>query len=144
MKKTKNLEEFTRDLSFKLPRTVTGSPETRRKWRFSDDPWLPPSLLCSASLLLLLLLRLERSRRSGRRSSWWRAGGLKMVRGQVVRLGEEEGKQPRKKKKKKQGSKATPKRKENRGVGSCKPRIIWQISALVPEISWPQFFFIYK
>ena len=66
MKKTKNLEEFTRDLSFKLPRIVTGSPETRREWRFSDDPWLPPSLLCSASLLLLLLLR------SGEKQKEWK------------------------------------------------------------------------
>ena len=114
MKKTKNLEKFTRDLSFKLPRTVTGSPETRRKWRFSDDPWLPPSLLCSASLLLLLLLRLERSRRSGRRSSWWRAGGLKMVRVAMVRSdaeGTERKERKKGKKKERDGKQLEKKRK---------------------------------
>ena len=117
MKKTKNLEEFTRDLSFKLPRTVTGSPETRRKWRFSDDPWLPPSLLCSASLLLLLLLC------SGKKQKEWKKkqlvasmrledgeGGDGSVR---CRRNREKGKKERKKerKKKKKGKAAGEEKK---------------------------------
>ena len=80
MKKTKNLEEFTRDLSFKLPRTVTGSPETRREWRFSDDPWLPPSLLCSACLLLLLLLRSGEKQKERKKKQKGQAAGMAMIR----------------------------------------------------------------
>ena len=49
--------------------------ETRRKWRFSGDPWLPPSLLCSASLLLLLLLH------SGEKQKEWKKKQLLASRG---------------------------------------------------------------
>ena len=102
MSKIKELEAFTARLKLSKPLPM----ECHRipVWKLAGNrgfpvtlgcllpcPVLPPCCCCCCCVL-------ARSRRNGRRSSWWRAGGLKMVRGQVVRLGEEEGKQPRKKK----------------------------------------------
>ena len=144
MKKTKNLEEFTRDLSFKLPRTVPDCLKLAGNGGFPMTlgchllcSVLPPCYCCCCCAWREAE-GVEEEAAGGEQEAWrwWGVKWFGLVR-------KKESNRERKRKRNR-GGRPRQRGKKIGGVGSCKPRIIWQISALVPEISWPQFFFIYK